>query len=154
MNLHIHLHHSNTHTLNARSIERIGPTGERLLDEVVVESAHPDGNGTVHLTPDQSLLLLSRLTQLDAQFLHGAPPIDLFTRDALRDAGGSRACPVARTNGAGALELEQVIITDGSGRSLVHLSPDQVRDLERRLTALALEYLHHNAWGGEDARAQ
>jgi hypothetical protein len=154
MNLHIRANHLGAYATDARPIERIGPYGEQVLDEVIVESVHPTGRGRVHLTPDQALALLGRLTQLDAAFFHGAPPIDFVIHEVTHTADGELAWPVVRTNGHGTLECEEVIVADGAGLGAVHLSPDQVRYLERRLTALTLAYLHENAWGGEDSRSQ
>ena len=115
---------------------------------MIVESVHPAGRGLVHLTPNEALALLGRLSQLDAAFFHGAPPADLVIHEVTRGADGELAWPVVRTNGRGTLACEEVVVADGAGLGTVHLAPDQVRDLAHRLTALALVYLHKNAWEG------
>jgi hypothetical protein len=40
------------------------------LEQVVVESEHPDGHGTVHLSPEQARYLHGRLTHITLAFLH------------------------------------------------------------------------------------
>jgi hypothetical protein len=154
VNLHLHRNHLDAYQIDARPVDRYGPHGERVLDEVIVESIHPNGHGSVHLTPDQALVLLSRLTQLDAEFLHGTPQADLILTETRSGSEENLAWPVIRANATGPVELEEVIVAGGDRRARVHLSPEQVRDLERRLVSLALIYLHENYWGGEDARAQ
>lgn len=121
---------------------------------MIVESVHPSGHGLVRLTPNQALALLSTLTQLDAAFLHGKPRAELILQETRSTNDGDVAWPVVRSNGDGSPELEEIVVAGGDKGATVHLSPDQVRDLEHRLVSLALIYLHENCWGGEDARAQ
>jgi hypothetical protein len=40
------------------------------LEQVVVESEHPDGPGLVHLSPDQACYIHNRLTHITLAFLH------------------------------------------------------------------------------------
>jgi hypothetical protein len=48
----------------------ISHQSDSLLDKVVVESEHPDGNGTIQLNSDQARYIHSRLTQISLAFLH------------------------------------------------------------------------------------
>lgn len=41
-----------------------------VLDQVVIESDHPDGHGLVRLTPEQARHIHDRLTQITLAFLH------------------------------------------------------------------------------------
>ena len=41
-----------------------------VLEQVIVESEHPDGRGLIHLTPDQVRYLHNRLTHITLAFLH------------------------------------------------------------------------------------
>jgi hypothetical protein len=62
--------------LNASSGTRVWPIvheGAELppvLDEVVIESEHPDGHGFIRLTPDQARYIHGRLTHITLAFLH------------------------------------------------------------------------------------
>src|SRR5262245_4748509 len=105
MNLHVRRNHLDYSLIDARTVDRFGPYGERVLDEVIVESDHPSGHGLVHLTPDQALALLSRLTQLDAAFLHGTPRAELILQETRSANDGDVAWPVVRANGNGSVEL-------------------------------------------------
>jgi hypothetical protein len=154
MNLHIHSSHLGPYGIDARPIERRGLSGERVLDEVVVESVHPSGHGRVVLTPDQTLRLLARLTQIDVSLLHGALPVEFALKEATAAVDGETAWAVIRTTGQGTVECEEVVVADGAGIGVVHLAPEQVGELLQRLTALTLDYLHENVFGGEDARIQ
>jgi hypothetical protein len=41
-----------------------------ILEQVVIESEHPQGHGVIHLTPDQTRYIHSRLSHITLAFLH------------------------------------------------------------------------------------
>ena len=41
-----------------------------VLEQVVVESEHPDGGGLIHLSPEQARYIHNRLTHITLAFLH------------------------------------------------------------------------------------
>jgi hypothetical protein len=41
-----------------------------VLEQVVVESEHPQGHGVIHLSPEQARYIHSRLSQITIAFLH------------------------------------------------------------------------------------
>jgi hypothetical protein len=156
MNRHIRGHHAGQGRAEARPVAHRMTGGRSILDEVVVACVHPDGRETIHLTPDEALAVQGRLSQLATVYLHGLTPAELPAADPASPSEAVTAHPVVRKTAGQPLVLEEVVVEIDriAGRAIVHLSPEQVRDVEEQLTAIAVAYLHENTWGGEDARTQ
>jgi hypothetical protein len=135
-----------------------------ILEKVVIRSEHPDGRGTINLSPDQALYVHSRLSLIAAAYLHGHNDsihrLSLPSLPANHDQDlsrcGTKVWPISCEHEGSPAILEQVVIDcqhpDGSG--VIHLSPEQARYIHSRLTHITLAFLHENVWGGEDARNQ
>jgi hypothetical protein len=134
------------------------------LTKVIVASRHPDGRGEVHLTPDQALYAQSRLSVIKVAFLNGHPEsVHQFGIDQLPDEHaeqmsgvGTRVWPIVDDETSPHPVLKEVVIENRhpDGHGLVHLTPEEARHIEHRLTEISLAFLHENVWGGEDARRQ
>ena len=134
------------------------------LDQVIIESRHPAGNGRVHLSPEQALYVQSRLGLVATGCLHhnglsfsglladhGPDPTDHQMRES-----GARVWAIGHAQDGHDPAVEEVIVESQhqSGDGIVHLSAKQADFIATRLTHIAIEYLHDDVWGGEDARRQ
>jgi hypothetical protein len=134
------------------------------LEQIIVESRHPAGNGQIHLSPQQALYVQSRLALIaigclhheDQHFAgvvtdHAPNPAEHTMREC-----GARVWPVGLVTASQPPAVDEVIVEsrhpDGDGE--IHLSPDQADFVAKQLTHIALQYLHDDVWGGEDARQQ
>jgi hypothetical protein len=161
--MNMHLPHR-THQVRVRPIGHTGEGPHPLLQQVIVERSHPDGDDVIHLSPDQALYVHSRLAVITMAMLHGhAERIEHLGTAHLPDdpasdlrSCGARVWLIVGEGGASAPVVEQVVIAsvhpDGDG--IIHLSPQHANELYRRLTQIALTHFHETRWGGEDARAQ
>lgn len=151
-------------TAEAWPIGRPGPGHRPVLEQVIIESHHPDGNGVVRLTPDQSLYVHSRLSHVTSAFLrpghqtyehYGVPelPSDHLER---MSQSGAKVWPISHESETLPPTLEQVVVESEhpAGHGLIHLSPEQAGYIHARLTHINLAFLHENYWGGEDASIQ
>jgi hypothetical protein len=141
--------------------------GRHRLEKVVVMSDHADGRGAVDLTVDQALYVQSRLSQIAVTFLphhrsNGAHPRNHVTTHPdgplvhKLATCGAEVWPVTSDDAALLADLEKVMIESDrpSARGPIHLSPEQALYVEERLTQIALDFLHDQGWGGEDAYRQ
>jgi hypothetical protein len=135
-----------------------GASQRPILVKIIIESHHPDGNGTVTLGPDQSLYVHSRLSNVVSTFLRGHDagnhdygveqlPAD---HDQALSACGAKVWPI-RHQTSGVEWLEKVVIESNhpDGHGPISLSPEQVNYIYSRLTHINLAFLHENVWGGE-----
>ena len=145
-------------------ISRPGPGHRPILEKVIIESHHPDGNGVLHLTPDQALYVHSRLSHVNSAFLrnhqvayehYGVPelPADHLTQ---MSRCGARLWPISHETDSLPQALEKVVVENDfeGGHSLLNLSPAQTEYIHARLTHINLAFLHENVWGGEDVSGQ
>ncbi|HET8521944.1 MAG TPA: hypothetical protein VFL82_01850 [Thermomicrobiales bacterium] len=145
-------------------ISREAPSRFPILEKIVIQSMHPEGPGTVHLSPDQALYVHSRLSLVATAFLHGhndsvhhldLPSLPVNHRQEMSRCG-AKVWPIGSEREGETPVLEQVVIEsqhpDGDG--VIHLTPEQARYIHGRLTHITLAFLHENVWGGEDARDQ
>jgi len=124
-------------------------SGWTALEAVRIESYHPDfGPGMVVLDPLQTEHVHARLSQISFAFLHH---IDTGSLVTTLNTCGAEVLPVTRIEGD-EVSLLAVMVRNSSGRA--YLLPEQVREATHHLEAIILEFLHHNGWGGEDARNQ
>ena len=65
-----HLQRLSTCGAKVWPISHEGTSPPPVLEQVVVESEHPDGHGLLHLTPEQAQYLHSRLSHITMAFLH------------------------------------------------------------------------------------
>ena len=145
-------------------ISRPGPGHRPLLEKVIIESRHPDGDGVLHLTPDQALYVHSRLSHVNSAFLsrshvafenYGLPELPLDHLHQM-SRSGAKVWPISHESGSLPPTLEKVVIENDSkdGHALIHLSPKQAEYIHARLTHINLAFLHENVWGGEDPSGQ
>jgi len=70
----------------------------------------------------------------------------------IRTGSGATARPLIRQQSGVALldavQIESQHPVQGHGE--VYLTPDQLLEIQARLTQIAIEFLHENRWGGED----
>lgn len=145
-------------------ISRPGPGHRPILEKVIVESHHVDGNGVVHLTPDQALYVHSRLSHITSAFLrpnhetyehYGVEelPADHVTR---MSRCGAKVWPISHEGEQLPPTLEKVVVESEhpDRHGLIHLTPDQAHYIHARLTHINLAFLHENIWGGEDSGVQ
>ena len=70
----------------------------------------------------------------------------------IRTGSGATARLLIRQQNGGirleAVQIESQHPTHGYGE--VYLTPDQLLEIQARLTQIAIEFLHENRWGGED----
>jgi hypothetical protein len=145
-------------------ISREGYGHRPILEQVVIESKHPEGQGIVRLTPDQALYAQSRLSLVAMAYLHGHNgQVHRFGIDHLPDDHedklsrcGAKVWPIGREEEGKPAVLEWVVIESEhpQGHGMVFLSPDQARYIQGRLSSITLAFLHENVWSGEDARVQ
>ena len=151
-------------TAEAWPIGRPGPGHRPVLEKVIIESHHPDGNGVLHLTPDQSLYVHSRLSHVTSAFLrpnhqayehYGVPELPVDHMEQM-SRSGAKVWPISHESGSLPPTLEKVVVESehADGHGLIHLSPDQATYIHARLTHITLAFLHENVWGGEDASVQ
>jgi len=151
-------------TAEAWPISHQGAGHRPVLDHVIIESHHPDGNGVLHLTPDQALYVHSRLSHVTSAFLrsnheayqhYGVPdlPPDHVTQ---LSRCGAKVWPISHISDGLPPSLEKVVIeSDHPERhGPLYLTPEQADYIHARLTHINLAFLHENQWGGEDSRGQ
>jgi hypothetical protein len=142
-------------------ISRPGPGHRPILEKVIIKSHHPDGNGVLHLTPDQALYFHSRLSHVNSAFLrsnhlayerYGVPelPPDHLSQ---MSRCGAKVWPISHETDALPPALDKVVVENENDNRhhLLNLSPEQAEYIHARLTHINLAFLHENAWGGEDA---
>jgi hypothetical protein len=145
-------------------ISRPGPGHRPILEKVIIESQHPDGDGVLHLTPDQALYVHSRLSHVNSAFLHknhaafehyGLPELPLDHLEQM-SRSGAKVWPISHETDILPPTLEKVVVENNfkGEHALIHLSPRQAEYIHARLTHINLAFLHVNVWGGEDARGQ
>jgi len=151
-------------TAEAWPIGRAGPGHRPVLEKLIIESHHPDGNGVLHLTPDQSLYVQSRLSHVTSAFLR--PNHQMYEHYGVEELptdhvaqmsrSGAKVWPISHEAEALPPTLEKVVVESEleDGHGLIHLSPDQAIYIHARLTHITLAFLHENVWGGEDASVQ
>jgi hypothetical protein len=145
-------------------ISREGFGYRPILEQVIIKSNHPDGNGIIRLTPDQALYVHSRLSIIAIAFLHGHNgQVHRFGVHHLPEDHvdmlsmcGAKVWPISHEIDGAPAVLEQVVIESEhpQGHGVIHLSPDQARYIQSRLSQITLAFLHENVWSGEDARVQ
>ena len=144
-------------------IARPSTSHRPILEKVIIESHHSDGNGTVTLGPDQSLYVHSRLSNVVSAFLRGHDSsIHNFGVEHLPadheqslSACGAKVWPI-RHESRGVEILEKVVIESNhsDGHGPISLSPEQASYIYSRLTHINLAFLHENVWGGESLGGQ
>ena len=144
-------------------IARPSTSHRPILEKIIIESHHPDGNGTVTLGPDQSLYVHSRLSNVVSAFLRGHDgSVHNFGVEQLPadhehalSACGAKVWPI-RHEMSGVETLEKVVIESNhpEGHGLISLSPEQANYIYSRLTQINLAFLHENVWGGESSGSQ
>ena len=158
----MNVHHRNS--AEAWPISREGSGHRPMLEQVNIESNHPEGHGVVRLSPDQALYAHSRLSTIAMAYLHGhSRQIDQLGIPQLPDDHaaklskcGAKVWPITHEDNGSPTTLVQVVIESEhpQGHGVIHLSPDQARYIHSRLSHITLAFLHDNLWGGEDARVQ
>src|SRR5215204_4928358 len=99
-------------------ISREGIGYRPILEQVIIKSNHPDGNGLVRLTPDQALYVYSRLSIIATAFLHGHNgQVHRFGIEHLPEdhedklsACGAKVWPIRHEVEGSPAVLEQVVI--------------------------------------------
>ena len=157
----LHRHHNGA---EAWPISQEHTAHSPSLTKVIVASRHPDGKGEVHLTPNQALYGQSRLSMIKVAFLNGhQESVHHLGTDHLPEAHademrgiGAKVWPIIGDETSSHPVLKDVVIESRhpDGYGLVHLTPDEARHIEHRLTEITLAFLHENVWGGEDALRQ
>jgi hypothetical protein len=145
-------------------ISREGYGHRPILEQVIIKSNHPEGQGIVRLTPDQALYAQSRLSLIAMAFLHGHNgQVHRLGIDHLPDDHegklskcGAKVWPITHEAEGVPAVLEEVIVESehSKGHGVIHLTPDQARYIQGRLSQITLAFLHENVWSGEDARVQ
>jgi hypothetical protein len=135
-----------------------------LLDHIIIESHHPAGNGRVYLSPEQALYVQSRLGLVTIGCLHhdGQQVSGLLTdhgpdaTDHQMRESGARVWAIVHPSEGGWPAVEELIVESlhRNGDGIVHLTAEQADVIATRLNHIAMEYLHDDVWGGEDARRQ
>jgi hypothetical protein len=154
----------NKNGAEAWPISREGKGYRPILEQVIIKSSQPDGNGVVRLTPDQALYAQSRLSLVSMAYLHGHNgQVHRFGMDHLPDDHeaklskcGAKVWPIGREEEGKPAVLDWVVVESEhpQGHGMVFLSPDQARYIQGRLSQITLAFLHENILSGEDARAQ
>src|SRR6478609_888443 len=144
-------------------IARPSTSHRPILEKIIIESHHPDGNGAVTLNPDQSLYVHSRLSNVVSSFLRGHDTgvhtvgVEQLPADHVHElsACGAKVWPI-RHDSSGVPVLEKVVIESNypDGRGPISLTPDQANYIYNRLTQINLAFLHENVWGGESLGGQ
>jgi len=134
-----------------------------VLVNVIIESHHPDGNGTVTLGPDQSLYVHSRLSNVVSAFLRGHDSsVHNFGVEQLpvnhehaMSSCGAKVWPI-RHESSGVETLDKVVIESDcpDGHGPIYLTTAQAVYIYSRLPHINLAFLHENVWGGESLGSQ
>lgn len=138
--------------------------GQDYLQEIIIESRHPNGNGRIHLSPEQVPLVHGRIAVAAAGFITSPEDTDVTANaarlidaadEAMREVGAAVVTVSQRIQGKRSHPREVIVAShhpDGDG--VIHLSSDQAGYVHSQLTHLALSNLHDTVWGGEDPNQQ